>query len=62
VIQLSAAWYEEEDGATPDDVLANEEYEVEAAEVVGAEPHTVGSEPYLRRQLARASEHGNTPQ
>jgi hypothetical protein len=142
VIQLSAAWYEEEDGATLDDVLANEEYEVEAAEVVDAagelryrlygwnygvgylfgpdgldlvafgaqhdlehwstgqrdlfagmdralragghgftqplhfcwdddscwaqvvdaEPHSVGSEPYLRRQLARASAHENTPQ
>jgi hypothetical protein len=135
VTQLSAAWYEEEDGATLDDVLANEEYGVEAAEVVdasgrlryrlygwnygvgylfgpdgldlvvfgaqhdlehwsaaqrdlfagldralragghgfaqplhfcwdddscwaqlaGAEPHTVGSEPYLRSQLARFS-------
>lgn len=135
VTQLSAVWYEGEDGVTLDDVLANEEYEVEAAEVVDAsgqlryrlygwnfgvgylfgpdgldlvafgaqhdlehwsggqrdlfagmdralragdhgftqplhfcwdddscwakvadaEPHTVGSEPYLRRQLARAS-------
>lgn len=32
--QLAAVWYEEEDGADLDHVLSNEEYDIEAAEIV----------------------------